>query len=72
MIGGLVASPMHSLINCSTTYPTSPPPPPGLGPPSTVASIANNAPSGYLINYSGSTPGSDGYINSIGTGNKTC
>jgi len=72
MIGGLVTSPMHPLINCSTTYPTNPPPPPGLGPPVTVASIANNVPSGYLINYSGSTPGSDGYITSMSTGKHIC
>lgn len=68
MIGGLVTSPVHPLINCSPTYPTNPPPPPGLGPPVTVASIANNVPSSYLLNYSGSTPGSDGYISSISTG----
>ncbi|KAL9979678.1 hypothetical protein ACROYT_G017378 [Oculina patagonica] len=68
MIGGLVTSPMHPLINCSTNYPTNPPPPPGLGPPVTVASMPNNVPSAYLMNYSGSTPGSDGYINSMSTG----
>ena len=68
MIGGLVTSPMHQLMNCSTMYPTNPPPPPGLGPPVTVASMPNNAPSAYLINYSGSTPGSDGYVNSMSSG----
>lgn len=67
--GGLVTSPMHPLINCSTTYPTNPPPPPGLGPPVTVASIANSVPSAYLINYSGSVPGSDGYVTSMSAGN---
>lgn len=71
MIGGLVTSPMHPLINCSTNYPTNPPPPPGLGPPVTVASMPNNVPSAYLMNYSGSTPGSDGYINSMSTGRRT-
>lgn len=59
----------HPLINCVTSYPTSPPPPPGLGPPVTLTSMANNLPSGYLLNYTGSTPNSDGYINSLSTGN---
>lgn len=58
----------HPLINCVTSYPTSPPPPPGLGPPVTLTSMANNLPSGYLLNYTGSTPNSDGYINSLSTG----
>lgn len=68
MIGGLMTPSMHPLINCSTGYPTSPPPPPGLGPPVTVASLANNVSSGYLINYSGSMPSSDGYISSMSAG----
>lgn len=71
MIGGLVTSPMHPLINCSTTYPTNPPPPPGLGPPVTVATMPNNVPSAYLVNYSGSTPVSNGYISSMNTGKAT-
>lgn len=68
MMGGFTTSPMHPLINCATTYPTNPPPPPGLGPPVTVASLANNVPSAYLISCSGSMPGSDSYINGMSTG----
>lgn len=71
MIGGLVTSPIHPLMNCSTTYPNNPPPPPGLGPPVTVASIHNSVPGGYVINYSGSMPSSDGYGGSMSIGNDT-
>lgn len=69
MMGGFTTSPMHPLINCSTTYPTNPPPPPGLGPPVTVASLANSVPSSYLMNCSGSLPSSNGYVNSLSSGN---
>ena len=69
MMAGFTTSPMHPLINCAATYSTNPPPPPGLGPPVTVASLANNVPGAYLINCSGSVPGSDSYINSMSTGN---
>ena len=71
MIGGLVTPPMNPLMNRSTTYPSNPPPPPGLGPPVTMSSMHNNVPGGYVINYSGSLPSSDGYVGGMSIGNST-
>ena len=70
MMGGLVASQIHPLLNRSTAYQTSstPHPPPGLGPPVSVASIHNGS-SVYLANYSGSAPNSSGYVGNVCTGN---
>lgn len=68
MIGGLVTPPMNPLMNRSTTYPSNPPPPPGLGPPVTMSSMHNNVPCGYVINYSGSLPSSDGYVGGMSIG----
>ena len=68
MIYGFPTSPVHQYVNCSTSYSTNPPPPPGLGPPTvTLASLANHVSNGYLINHS--MPASSVYMNGASTGN---
>ncbi|XP_068721063.1 protein bicaudal C homolog 1-B-like [Montipora capricornis] len=67
MMCGFPTSAIHPFVDCSTSYSTNPPPPPGLGPPTvTLASLASNVSSGYLINHS--MPASNGYINGTSSG----
>ena len=67
MVLGFPSS-IHPYVNCSTSYSTNPPPPPGLGPPAvTLASLANHVSNGYPFNHS--MPASSIYVNGASTGN---
>ncbi|KAK2551783.1 Protein bicaudal C-like protein 1-B [Acropora cervicornis] len=57
MMYGFPTSSIHPYVNCSTSYSTNPPPPPGLGPPAvTLASLANNVSNGCQLSERNGSP----------------